>query len=154
MKFIKSVSLLVMLFLGLNSIASAEILTTVQGQGLSFISPDYENTQTSTFGFFGATIKSYKSENDVFKINLTGMYAVGHPVLSYMNLREIYFTYSIDESSNMHIGRKINVWSEVDRRWHLGFFQPEFRWNSLSPETQGLTGLFWEKRSENSGSEG
>lgn len=146
MSFVKSVSILVMSFLGLFSTASAEILTSLEGQGLAFVSSDYENTQASSFGFFGATVKSYKSENDLFKINLTGMYAVGHPVLSYMNLREIYFSYEVDETSQIHVGRKIHSWSDLDRRWHLGFFQPEFRWNSLNPETQGLTGLFWEKK--------
>lgn len=150
----KSVSLLVSyayvllgLFFGAE-IARADLVGSVESKGLSFVSQDYENTKSSNFGFFGASLKSYKSENDAFKMNLSGMYAVGHPVLSYLNLTEIYFSYDLDANSQIHIGRKTNIWSQVDERWNLGFFQPQFRWNSLSPESQGLTGFFWEKKTQ------
>lgn len=145
---IKTVSLLVILYtlvFGANS-ARSELVGSVEAKGLSFISSDYENTKASNFGLFGASIKSIQSEDDIFKINLSGMYAVGTPVLSYLNLREIYFTIESDSNSKIHIGRKINIWSNVDDRWNLGFFQPQFRWNSLNPENQGLTGLFFENR--------
>jgi hypothetical protein len=142
---LKTVSLLVILFLG-PKMALAELLSSIETQGLSFISENYENTRSSNFGFFGASIKSIRSDEDVFKINLKGMYAMGTPVLSYLNLREMYFTIQIDATSQIHIGRKINLWSNVDDRWNLGFFQPQFRWNSLSPENQGLTGFFWQKK--------
>lgn len=149
----KTVSILVILFICsfVSSWGTAAVQGSVQAQGLSFISQDYENTKSSDFGFFGATLKSVRSENDTFKVNLTGMYAVGTPVLSYLNVREIYFSYDIDSTSRIHIGRKINIWSNVDDRWNLGFFQPQFRWNSLSPENQGLTGFFWEKTNQNFG---
>lgn len=150
---LKSVSLLVIVFsllLGAE-ISLADIVGSVEAQGLSFISQDYENTQSSNFGFFGASLKSEKSESDAFKLNLTGMYAVGTPVLSYLNVREIYFSFKIDDSSQIHIGRKTNIWSNVDDRWNLGFFQPQFRWNSLNPENQGLTGVFWEKKNKDLG---
>lgn len=147
MESLKTVSILVILIFSnfVSSWCKADLLSSVETQGLSFISQDYENTKSSNFGFFGATLRSVKSENDAFKMNLTGMYAVGNPVLSYLNVREIYFTYDIDSTSRLHIGRKINIWSNVDDKWNLGFFQPQFRWNSLSPENQGLTGFFWEK---------
>jgi hypothetical protein len=134
------------------NIKSVSLLVgTVETQGMSFISQDYENTQSSNFGFFGANLKSIKADADAFKLNLTGMYAFGTPVLSYLNVREIYFSFKIDDSSQIHIGRKMNIWSNVDYRWNLGFFQPQFRWNSLSPENQGLTGFFWEKKNKELG---
>lgn len=40
------------------------------------------------------------------------------------------------------VGRKKNDWSEMDRRWQLGLWQPKFAMDSLRPEEQGLTGLF------------
>ncbi len=132
-----------------SNLAQADLLGSVEVKGLSFISQDYENTKSSNFGFFGATLKSIKAEDDIFKINLSGLYAVGTPVLSYLNVREIYFTIPIDSTSQIHIGRKLNNWSNVDDRWNLGFFQPQFRWNSLNPENQGLTGFFWEKKNQN-----
>lgn len=153
----KSVSILVIFsrvfFVGLfwSAAAFADLLATVETKGLSFISQDYENTKSSNFGFFGATFKSLKADDDVFKMNITGQYAMGNPVLSYLNVREIYFTYKIDSTSEIHIGRKINIWSNVDDRWNLGFFQPQFRWNALSPENQGLTGFFWQKKNNGYG---
>lgn len=39
-------------------------------------------------------------------------------------------------------GRKKMAWSELDRRWQLGLWQPKFAIDTLRPEEQGLTGLF------------
>ncbi|MFV3409152.1 transposase [Bdellovibrio bacteriovorus] len=39
-------------------------------------------------------------------------------------------------------GRKKHDWSEMDRRWQLGLWQPKFAIDTLRPEEQGLTGLF------------
>jgi len=147
----RAVSLLVII-LGLVfcfKTAKADVLASLETKGLSFISPDYENTKSSTFGFFGAVMKSDDSVSDSFKLNLKAMYAMGAPVLSYLNLSELYFNYQIDSTSEIQIGRKINVWSRVDELWNLGFFQPQFRWNSLHPESQGLTGFFWNKKKNN-----
>ena len=150
----KSVSLLINYFVVVIGLvfscnyALGDLVGSVETKGLSFISQDYENTKSSNFGFFGASLKSYRSENDAFKMNLSGMYAVGHPVLSYLNVSEIYFSYDVESNSQIHIGRKSNVWSNIDERWNLGFFQPQFRWNSLAPESQGLTGFFWEKTTQ------
>lgn len=147
--FFVSVSLLVILFLSGLTPLKAEILSSLESEGLSFISQDYENTKTSQFGFIGANLRSYKSQEDIFKINMSGRYALGHPVLSSINFREIYFSLKLDETTSLHIGRKINIWAELDQDWHTGFFQPQFRWNTIDPQTQGLTGLFWEKKLSN-----
>jgi len=121
----------------------AEINGQVEAYGLSFISPDFDNNKKE-FGFFGASLLSHNAEKDTFKINLRGEYAIGTPVLSTLNVRELYFSYFIDESSAIHVGRRKQLWSDVDERWNLGFFQPEFRANPLAPETQGQTGIFYE----------
>ena len=125
--------------------AYAEINGQVEAYGLSFISPDFENSKKE-FGFFGASLMSQNADKDTFKINLRGEYAIGSPVLSTLNVREMYFTYFIDEDSTIHIGRRKQNWSDVDERWNLGFFQPEFRANPLNSETQGQTGIFYENK--------
>lgn len=128
-----------------SSVSHSEIKTSLLAQGLSFLSPDYESTGKKTFAFFGATIRSDSKSQDAFKINLTGQYAVGDSILSYLNIREIYFTYKIDDKSQIHMGRKLQNWSSLDTIWNMGVYQPQFKWNPLTPENQGLTGLFWNK---------
>lgn len=138
-------SLFVLIILCFAVVSRSEIKTTLQLDSLSFLSPDYENTDKKSFGFVGATLASDHNNPDLFMLNLTGVYAVGQSVLSYLNIREIYFTYQIDSNSKIHVGRKLFNWSSLDSDWNLGFYQPQFRWNPINPENQGLTGIFWER---------
>lgn len=125
--------------------ARADIYSQVEAYSLSFISSDFEN-KTKDYSFFGTSLISENAEKDPFKVNLRGVYAVGHSVLSNLNVREIYFTYFVDPQSSIHVGRRKQFWSDLDQRWHLGFFQPEFRANPLNLETQGQTGIFYEHK--------
>lgn len=127
----------------------SEMRVSLRAEGLSFISEDFENTEQKTFGFFGASLKSDAKRMDLFIVDLTGMYAYGQSALSYLNIREIYFNYQIDPGSKLYVGRKIDNWSQLDTTWNLGFYNPQFRWNPIVPESQGLTGIFYEKN-ENS----
>ena len=105
-------------------VAQSEILGEAQLQGLGFISEDFENTQHTNYGFLGVSLKSYNAQEDAFKINLKGQYAVGEPILSYLNVKEVYFTLQTQSdtqsNSKIHIGRKLNDWSRVDEKWNLG----------------------------------
>ncbi|WP_041575089.1 hypothetical protein [Pseudobdellovibrio exovorus] len=129
-------------------VSHSEIRTSMVVQGLSFISPDYESASSKSFAFLGANLKTNPKSDDLFRINLTGMYAMGNSVLSFLNIRETYFSTSFEDKSELHIGRKLHNWSSLDSVWNLGVYQPQFRWNPLAPENQGLTGLFWEKRNQ------
>lgn len=137
---------LVLFFLMLASVSHSEMRVSLKVEALSFLSPDYENTEQKNFGFFGASLLTDAKKEDQVTVNLTGLYAWGQPALSYLNIREIYFAYHIDHSSKLYFGRKINDWSKLDSDWNIGFFNPQFRWNVLNPENQGLTGLFWERK--------
>lgn len=128
-----------------GSLSHSEIRTSLLAQGMSFLSPDYDSTDKKTFMFIGASLKSDAKSTDLFKINLTGQYAIGSSVLSSLNIREIYSTYVVDEKSLLHMGRRLQNWSSLDTIWNLGVYQPQFKWNPLAPENQGLTGLFWNK---------
>lgn len=46
------------------------------------------------------------------------------------------------------LGRKKQDWNKIDQFWELGLWEPRFRWNPVSPEREGLTGLFWNLRSD------
>jgi len=144
MNWIKYALIFCCLTLGLKSHSEMRVL--LRAEGLSFISPDYENTEQKTFGFFGASLLPDTKKTDSVIVNLTGLYAAGQPALSYLNIRELYFNYQIDSNSKFFFGRKINNWSQLDSEWNMGLFNPQFRWNALAPETQGLTGLFYEKK--------
>lgn len=135
-----------MVFIIFQEKAQAYVLGQIETKGLSFISPDYGNTDKASFLFLGASLKSYNSQADLFKINLDAQYAAGTPVLSYVNLKEIYFTVRLDSESQIHIGRKLLPLSEADESWNLGLFQPQFRWNPLQLESQGVFGIFYDKK--------
>lgn len=56
----------------------------------------------------------------------------------------VHETYLSARGQNVraYLGRKKKSWSELDRRWQLGLWQPTFSIDALRPEEQGLTGLF------------
>lgn len=47
-------------------------------------------------------------------------------------------------SPRLTFGRKKDRWSLLDSFWELGTWQPQYRWDYLRPEEQGLVGLFFE----------
>lgn len=126
----------------------SETVNLLELSGLSFISSDYDSSQ-KFFSFIGATLRTNEKKPDMFMINLTGKYAVGNPVLSYLNIREVDIGFDVDETSKIFVGRKMMNWSELDSKWNMGLYQPQFRWNPIDSETQGLTGLFWQKKQTN-----
>ena len=134
----------------IGGLSHSEIRTTLTAEDLVFISPDY-NSSSKNFAFIGATLRSKLQPQDSFGIDFTGMYAVGNSVLSYFNLREIYYANQVSDDSILQIGRVKKQWSELDSAWNMGVYQPQFRWNQLTPENQGLTGLFWSKEAESYG---
>lgn len=144
--FLKSLILFTIILSG--SVSYSEIRTSIWAQSLSFISPDYESTNKKNFMFLGVTLKSDTKSSDSFKINLVGQYAPENSILSYLNIREIYFAANLfSGSSQVSIGRKLQNWSALDSTWNLGVYQPQFKWNPLTPEKQGLTGFFWQMNS-------
>ena len=140
----------------------SEINTSLSAQYLSFLSPDFESTATKNFMFIGVTLRSNVKSADRFRLNLTTQYAPQNSILSYLNLREIYYTFKFhdqfsDQSdekttsrSVLYVGRKLLNWSSLDTIWNLGVYQPQFKWSPISPENQGLMGLFWNQNTESS----
>jgi hypothetical protein len=121
----------------------AAIKTAVVGEGFSLISGDYD-LSPKTFELVGVHLHSDRNPTDFFKIDLSARYAVGSPVLSYVNVRELYVNFAVGEISNLYVGRRLMNWSAIDNIWNLGVIQPQFKWNQLSPQNQGLLGFFWE----------
>lgn len=110
----------------------------------SFISPSFEANQKSNYQFVGLGLKSSPFTDDMLKMDIEGAVAFGAPLLNYLNITEIYFQTKPSENEKLVIGRKLMNWNELDRRWNFGLWQPLFQWNPLSPQQQGLSGLFWQ----------
>lgn len=133
----------------------ASLKSSFKADGLGFVSENFSNTPSSNFSLIGVNLKSVQSENDFLKVNINGAYAVGYPIMSYLNIKELFinskFEHSASTQSQILLGRRLYLWSEADQEWNLGSFQPQFRWNPVNPTQQGLTGLFWQMKSSNWG---
>ena len=68
----------------------------------------------------------------------------------YFDAPQLFVSYKYDfekvfyglESIELSIGRKIQLWSEGDRYWGLGLWNPLILWNPLYPEEKGNIGSF------------
>jgi hypothetical protein len=133
----------------------ASLKSSFKADGLGFVSENFNNTSSSNFSLIGVSLKSVNSENDFLKVNLAGAYAVGHPLMSYLNFKEFFINAKLEStlgnSSQVIFGRRMHLWSEAEEEWNLGIFQPQFRWNPIRPTQQGLTGLFWQKKEKSWG---
>ena len=110
----------------------------------SFISPEFEATQKNNYQFVGASLKTEPFSDAPLKMDISGGVAVGSPLLNYLNISEFYLQSNQSDSTTFYVGRKKMLWSELDARWDLGVWEPLFKWNPLSPERQGLTGIYWQ----------
>lgn len=110
----------------------------------SFVSPSFEANQRAHYQFVGMSLQSPSGSEEVFKMDLEGAVAFGAPLLNYLNITEAYVESKQSERETLFVGRKRIPWSDLDQRWSFGLWQPLFQWNPLSPESQGLTGIFWQ----------
>lgn len=125
-------------------LASAQVQTEMKLFSDSFISPAFEATQKTNYQFIGAQLKTDPFEEGTLKMDISGGVAVGAPLLNYLNISEFYVQNRQNENESFYLGRKRILWNELDARWDLGVWEPLFKWNPLSPERQGLSGIFWQ----------
>lgn len=113
----------------------------------SFISSNYEATNSKNFNFAGVNLQNSMDRNALLKVDAEGALAFNAPLMSYIKLTEFYFDLPFSPANakttpSLMLGRKKSNWSELDARWNLGVWEPVFKWNPINPERQGLTGLF------------
>lgn len=79
------------------------------------------------------------------KIQVNSKFSLDNNYYNYIEAPEIYAGTSsaLLPTTKISLGRKIVHWSLLDERWGLGLWQPRFRWDYLSPEQVGLTGVFF-----------
>ncbi len=132
------------LMLSASLSAFSQVKTEMRVLSDSFISPDFEATQKTNYQFVGAQLKTDPFAEEVLKMDVSGGVALGAPLMNYLNIGEFYVQNRQGEDATFYLGRKRMSWSELDARWDLGVWEPVFKWNPLSPDRQGLTGLFWQ----------
>ena len=78
--------------------------------------------------------------------NAQVFYAVGKVNEVYINLREAYFNYKINESHSFDLGRVKKPWSFVDDYWALGMWEPALKNDGYQFLREGLVGAFYNYR--------
>lgn len=63
-------------------------------------------------------------------------------------VHEIYGSWVPSQQHKISAGRKLEFWSQLDQDWQLGLWQPKSLLDSLRPEDQGLTGVFYKYQQE------
>lgn len=111
----------------------------------SFLSDDYGATNQRNYQFIGAGVRTtglgpdnrLENLDSGLQAEIDGQFAPQATLMSSLNIRQLY-----NQSGSISIGRKLENWSLLDERWHFGMYQPQYRWNVLDPQSQGLTGVF------------
>ena len=63
-------------------------------------------------------------------------------------VNELYAAWRLGSTGELSLGRKRAIWSQMDEAWNMGLWQPRLAIDTLRPESQGLTGLFYESRGD------
>lgn len=134
---------IVLSFILLPVFALADVHSYFDLRNDSFVSPDFEGSDRPNYQMVGARVLTTSASKESFVVDVSGSVAVGAPIMNYFTANQLYFDSAPTEKSKLIFGRMIHSWSDMDDRWKTGLIQPVFKWNPLSPETQGLTGVFW-----------
>jgi hypothetical protein len=112
--------------------------------GESYPSPVPEDPKLSQGLLVRAHIKpQLKTENTQSLMDLTVQRYTNWGSSGY-SVKELYWSKIWrDGRSQFTLGRKNEFWSQVDLDWKLGLWQPNSTLDSLRPEEQGLTGIFY-----------
>lgn len=86
-------------------------------------------------------------------IDIGASYGINVPDYLSIYAPEGYFRFMLGDKPSANaplltFGRKKDRWSLLDSFWELGTWQPQYRWDYLRPEEQGLVGAFFELPTE------
>ena len=115
----------------------------------SFFSPDYEQSEEKNFSYLGVSFyhlqdedtlvdaKNNSKDNTGLNGEIHGQFFSQVPIRSYIDINQLFW-----ESNEFSVGRQKYNWSQADKDWSLGVFEPRLTVNPIYPERQGLTGVF------------
>lgn len=128
----------------------AQVYGKIRMETMQYFTPIPEQPQLTYSQFLSARLSALKEISWLdFAIDISGgtFFARGQ---SHYVVHEAYIGSSPENSAfKTYTGRKKKEWSEMDRRWDLGLWQPTFAIDALRPEDQGLAGLFGDYNREN-----
>lgn len=110
----------------------------------SYISPAYEATLGTSFNYMGMSLKSDEFSDEKLRLDVNGAISFEEPLLNFLNVSELYYTTEINQNERLWLGRKKYLWSELDAQWNMSVWEPVFKWNPLTAQRQGLSGLYWQ----------
>jgi len=117
-------------------------------EGMKYLTVLPESPQLTYSQFLSAQL-SYVGENRWLEnVADVGAGTFFSKEQSHLVVHELYTSPRTD-SFRVYVGRKLNSWSQMDRDWNLGIWQPYYQIDALRPEEQGLTGLFLDVNREN-----
>lgn len=108
---------------------------------------------SSNQNYFGEEIKSERltsagvsvsGQNQKYSIYANARFSVAESE-PYLNVGELSRN-TVFLDKQMIVGRHRYLWSRADEFWRQDNWQPQFKWNRLRPEQQGLTGFFWQRQ--------
>lgn len=137
--------------LKLPSASRASIFGEVRFESLNYLSALDEAKKLTNSQFLSGRISVTSFSKDPGVINGELDISAGtffSLKQSYYSLREFYASTYLNEVSQISLGRKKHQWSEIDRIWEFGLWQPRYNIDALRPEDNGLTGLFFDYQAE------
>lgn len=135
-----------------NSSKRASVFGHFRFESLQYMTALKEAPSLTTSQFLSGHITAASYTRDPFSFNWAADLSAGtffSLKQSYYSIQEIYVATPISDSTNVSLGRKKYDWTEIDRIWSLGLWQPRYAIDALRPEDQGLTGLFFDYNKEN-----
>jgi hypothetical protein len=110
-------------------------------EGMKYLTPLPEAPQLTYSQYLSAQL-SYYHEGSAFEAAIdTGAGTFFSKSQSHLAVHELFISPRTPEV-RIYVGRKLNSWSQMDRDWNLGVWQPYYEIDALRPEEQGLTGVF------------
>ena len=116
-----------------------------------YTSPPITSDQLQDYAFLkGGYDYNFEKKGFYFNSEVQFEYSLDFKNWLHFDVPQLFVSYKYDfqklffniESIEFSIGRKIQVWSEGDRYWGLGLWNPLILWNPLHPEEKGSVGSF------------
>ncbi len=142
----QTAGMLVFLLACSNSFAAG----TLAYEGWGFLkTADDRGTSAQTF-VGGPDIETHGRWVDT-KLDLKAYVFVADQTAFTAEAKNLYIASStkLSELHQTSLGRRAYDWSQMDETWKMGVWSPRFLWDPLKTETVGMTGAFYQYRSQN-----
>lgn len=151
----KLILLLALLWVGPKSnLAFANSSLSIRLQQSQYITDSSVAQQTSSYShfspqlytqgsFFNRKVKTLADLNAILPVSNEDDFQFWFPSV-YLQFDPKNERSTLTRDTKVTFGRAIKNWSSLDSDWGIGLWQPQMRWDYISPQQMGLTGLFYE----------